>query len=133
VKLLLSFDEAHCLHDIGTVHTDGRKGKNVTKDRPFGYAQRTGYYAFVSALDELKGLGIFTIFMSTSSNLAQFAPQKGHWLSSRSTDRKWDLNDPFTELPFDVFAKDESLITENTSTLEEICQIRFMLRYGRPL
>jgi hypothetical protein len=127
VALMLYFDEAHCLHEVETCR--------VKKGIEFGYISetRTSYYAVCSALDELRSLDIFTIFMSTASSLVKFAPTRRAWRSTRSTNEHWDFKAPFTELPFDIHRPDEPLVVEGEHSLVDVCALEFMARFGRPL
>jgi hypothetical protein len=39
---------------------------------------------------------------------------------------------PYTELPFDVWKRQE-LVIEGDHTLDDVCGVKFMVRFGRPL
>ena len=80
---------------------------------------------------------IFTLFISKASGLSTLAPTKERIRSSRilANDGAY-LQPPITEMPFDVWSGpngDEPIIVEDTKTLEEVCTVGFMVRFGRPL
>jgi len=127
VLLFIYFDEAHCLHDVKLTRIRNKDGSNMETEK------RTAYYSLVSALDELSELNIFSLFLSTASSLAQFAPTQRVMRSARSGDLSWGLQAPFTELPFDMYTAEEPLAIEGQDTLNDVCQIKFMSRFGRPL
>jgi hypothetical protein len=127
IRLFMYFDEAHCLHNPTLTHAFANSIK------PLVYEKRTAYDAFTRALDELRTLNIFSLFLSTSSSLSKFAPTKKQFQSSRSSEKDHDLQPPITELPFDLCSESAPLATENKHTLDEICTTRFMARFGRPL
>jgi hypothetical protein len=120
------FDEAHCLHDVHMTHFSTVGTRLVAE-------QRTAFHALTSALDQLFELNIFSLFLSTSSSLADFAPPRKGFGSARSSGQNWDLQPPFTELPFDLCDKGTTLVVEGEHTLQDICQIKFMAKFGRPL
>jgi len=124
VCLLMYFDEAHCLHKPPLLYASG---SNLVRQ------ERTAYYALIEALDELRGLNIFSLFLSTTSSLARFAPPKQNFMSDRSRLLDIDLQPPFTELPFDIHDKTTPLATEGEDTLNQICTTSYMARFGRPL
>ena len=39
---------------------------------------------------------------------------------------------PYTELPFDVW-KESCLVSEGVHTMDNVCSVEFMVRFGRPL
>ena len=84
--IVLYFDEANALHQLFT-------GDGVSY-----------YTALCTALDALNGKRAFGIFLSTKSNLANFAPPVNHHDSHRVHGVN-HLLAPFTELPFDVHHK----------------------------
>jgi hypothetical protein len=83
--IVLYFDEANALH------------KSFTEDGP------SYYFALLLALKTL-GPGIFGIFLSTKSSMADFAPTAERHPSTRGDGKSTEdvLLAPFTELPFDV-------------------------------
>lgn len=94
---------------------------------------RSAYFVLVTALDELRPLNIFSLFLSTTSNLAHFPPNQEAFKSSRSRNDKWDLQAPLNELPFDLCEPGEFLFEEGIHTLTEVCTVAFMSKFGRPL
>jgi hypothetical protein len=121
------FDEAHYLTDRELTHISITEGGKVECEK------RTPYYGFVKALDELRSLNIFSLFLSTVSHLSFFAPTKQVFASARSRDLGYDLQPPFSEMPFDLYQEGMPLVMENQHLLKEICTTGFMSRFGRPL
>ncbi len=114
VLLVLSFDETH-----------------VMVDDKFTGDIRTGYHALCGALSELYQLDIFSIFLSTNSSLSKYSPKKSaHW-SLRVRDGPMDpVQVPFVELGFDQW-KERFIAEEGRHTLEDVCEVSFMVRFGR--
>ncbi|KAH0585672.1 hypothetical protein H2248_008884 [Termitomyces sp. 'cryptogamus'] len=82
---------------------------------------------------------VFALFLSTYSRLSDTVPtsSRNFWSSrpmSSNCEGSYDdnLNAPFVELPFDVW-KEPSLVIEGTHSAQEICSLKFMARFGRPL
>jgi hypothetical protein len=95
--------------------------------------KKTAYYTLTSALGELFGHNIFSLFLSTNSGLINFAPEKDYFASARSLEEEGDLQLPFTELPFDLCDAKTPLASEKQHTLDTICTTKFMAQFGRPL
>ncbi|TDL22981.1 hypothetical protein BD410DRAFT_828046 [Rickenella mellea] len=114
VLLVLSFDETHVMVD-----------DRLTDDI------RTGYHALCGALSELYQLDIFSVFLSTNSSLSKYSPKKSaHW-SLRVRDGPLDpIQVPFVELGFDQW-KERFIAEEGQHTLEDVCEVSFMVRFGR--
>ncbi|TCD66424.1 hypothetical protein EIP91_001360 [Steccherinum ochraceum] len=94
------------------------------------------YDSLCAALNAITTLDIFTVFLSTSSNLGVFIPQRGHYTSERVRNaRKGPLHAPVVELPWDIWRgpNNEPISTEGTLTLKDVCKASFMVRFGRPL
>jgi hypothetical protein len=109
--VVLYFDEANALHE------------SFTEDGVSYYA------ALCTALDALSGeRPVFGIFLSTKASLANFAPPGEHH-SSHRVHLGNHLLAPFTELPFDVHPK----FPIREVTLDELHEVSFMCRFGRPL
>jgi len=107
--IILYFDEANGLHDVSTA--DGE----------------SYYSALCCALNYLREAA-FGIFLSTKSSLANFAPPGDHHPSHRNHGID-SLLAPFTELPFDVHPE----FPLRDVTLDELHEVFFMCRFGRPL
>ncbi|KAF8576388.1 hypothetical protein K439DRAFT_1622881 [Ramaria rubella] len=77
---------------------------------------------------------IFFLFLSTNTKFKPFMP-KFHEHPSAMDWNDFCLLPPYTELPYDVFAKGmvSRLGEENHLTLEGVCSIEVLSRFGRPL
>jgi hypothetical protein len=128
VSLFMYFDEAHCLADHQMTHASLNRitGRYELESRP-------ALFAFLRALDQLRTENIFSLFLSTVSNVSFFAPTKELFRSARSSNIKFDLLPPITELPFDLCEAGNSLATENEHVLNEISTTKFLSQFGRPL
>lgn len=93
---------------------------------------RSQYHTFCASLNSLVSLNIFTIFLSTNSNLSRYAPSARIHPSLRVREETFDgIQAPYTELPFDLYKG--PIVVEEGSTLAEVCTPEFMARFGRPL
>ncbi|KAG6809233.1 hypothetical protein H0H92_001071 [Tricholoma furcatifolium] len=123
--ILFSFDEAHNLT------TEERTSEKAGND------SRTAYQCLCKALNYFTGSPVFALFLSTYSRLSDFSPSHRHFWSSRGTPGTGEiLNAPFVELPFDEYRDAETsskLVTEGKSTIQEVCGLEYMARFGRPL
>lgn len=79
---------------------------------------------------------VFGLFIGAYSQLCEFTPAPNYWSSRPFTplldERDDNINAPFVELPFDLW-KEPNIVTEGTHTAEDICSLKFMARFGRPL
>ncbi|KAG6870360.1 hypothetical protein C0995_013536 [Termitomyces sp. Mi166 len=123
--ILFYFDEAHHLTKA-TVAVDGE-------------TKRTAYQCLCKAFTYMKRAPVFVLFLSTFSRLSKFAPSARNFWSSRlppSTSEFGEvvdhINAPFVELPFDAW-KEPNLVIEGTHSKEDICSLKFMARFGRPM
>lgn len=118
--MVLYSDESHGLHErfSGASQDDGR----------------TLYQEFTWALDLLKAQNIFSVFLSTNSDLIHFAPSRVYWPSLRIHEMD-AFQTPFTELPFDCHPSISggNAIRSGTVTLAEVSTIGFMCMFGRAL
>lgn len=120
VELLIYFDEAHTLAN-STV-------KSTTK-----MDMRNRYHALCSAFSKSVDLPFFAIMMSTNSNLAKLAPSQLVYPSLRVLQVAEDsLQPPFTELPFDCLEDDKPIFSLGTTRVD-VCEVEFMMKFGRPL
>lgn len=117
VRLVLYFDEAHDLTEELVEH------KKTT---------RSAYMAMCSAINAFASLRLFVIFLSTNSNLAKYAPSKSLFWSARALKSPWGLQPPFVELPFDISERGY-IVRGGEKSLEDVCKIEFMVKFGRPL
>jgi hypothetical protein len=118
VRVLMYFDEAHTLSDV-----------LIRKDE----GCRNFYDAFISAIDHMSPAALFAITLSTNSNLRRFSPPHDSHGSGRVVEGKDCLQVPYTELLFDCLENDQPIFTPGTMSLEEVSEIGFMVKFGRPL
>lgn len=114
--VLFSVDECHTLHGA----------KRDTEE------DRSTYHALCSVLHDLRGMPIFALFISTTSNTRQLAPPAYRDPSARVHPETPELTQlaPYTAFPFDAY---EAIIKENEMTLDEVCRVSFLCKFGRPL
>jgi len=116
IKVVIYFDESHTLSDVLA---------------PTNPMNKTLYDVLCSALDHLKSRPLFTIFLSTNSHLATLAPSAALARSARALVHSGALQAPITETPFDCAP--DLCILPGTLSLEDISDLEFMARFGRPL
>lgn len=117
VVIVLYFDESY----------------GMTTDNAEGASEKSAYQILCKAINELHKQDLFTVFLSTSSNLSSFSPSQRLWWSARARKAPVDgVQSPFVELPFDTW-KEAIIVREGTETLTEVCETGFMARFGRPL
>jgi hypothetical protein len=95
---------------------------------------RNPYFALMHVLGTIQNLPIFFIFLSTNYKLNLFAPTDANFPSLRiQKGRK--LIPPFFEVPFDAFCCDftEKVKANNKLTLEGVCELEQMVKFGRPM
>ncbi|KAM6495554.1 hypothetical protein JOM56_008260 [Amanita muscaria] len=113
--VVLTFDEAHVL--------------SVEK-----HQSGIGYFSKFSelrrALRALKDLPIFSVFLSTSGKIQNITPRAEDDGSGRVQKSKLVLLPPFIELGFDQMV---GRISDSALTIETVSNIKFMVRFGRPL
>jgi hypothetical protein len=73
---------------------------------------------------------MFSIFLSTNSNLGAFAPSQDCFPLERATNAD-DVQPPYTELPFDCHP--DFPIQPEQLSLEDTSKLAFLCRFGRPL
>ena len=114
--LILAFDEAHQLTKV--------QGSANNPWSRFNQLRRN--------IRKLDHLPIFSLFISTVSEISDITPSPQQDLSMRIGNGALTLLPPFTELGFDQLLK-KSPIKENTVTIEDAATVRFMCQFGRPL
>ncbi|KAG5330264.1 hypothetical protein C0989_009044 [Termitomyces sp. Mn162] len=120
--IVFYFDEAHHL------------SKTTVSAKP----NRTAYQCLCKAFTYMMNAPVFALFLSTYSRLSETVPtsSRNFWssrpMSSHSEGSDDNMNAPFVELPFDAW-KEPSLVIEGTHSSQEICSLKFMARFGRPL
>lgn len=120
VKLMLYFDEAHTLTGDQPILVDEANDKTMNL-----------YDGLCSSLADLYKQPLFTIFLSTNSNLSQLARAGRLASSARASQNPGVLQAPITETAFDC--SPNLLVRSGELTLEDVCSIEFMAQFGRPL
>ncbi|THH03138.1 hypothetical protein EW145_g6499 [Phellinidium pouzarii] len=119
VRIVIYVDEAHDLT------------KEAIKEGP--EKERSFYHTFCSATNSLTAAPVFFLYLSTHSNLAEFAPSRLNFPSARVAGGEDNVQPPFTELPFDCLYEKTTIIEPGTKTLEQVADINFLCSFGRPL
>src|SRR6202021_2380468 len=76
IRIFLYFDESHTLHY-------GLSGDIIPEND--GVHASTPYQVLCKALNAVRNLDIFAVFLSTNSNLAKYSPSQRYWWSARIT------------------------------------------------
>ena len=75
-------------------------------------------------------------FLSTNYKLSDCSPSSRHSVSwsarIENSGVTHHVQTPYTELPFDVW-KESYLDKEGKHTMDDVCSVEFMVRFGRPL
>ncbi|KAF8579397.1 hypothetical protein K439DRAFT_1525242 [Ramaria rubella] len=116
VRVVLYFDEAHIL---------------VNTSAPLNPDNKDLYDVLCSCFNAFLDEPLFVIYLSTNSHLEKFAPSREMAKSARARENADALQAPITETPFDC-AKD-LYIRPGKCTLQDICTIEFMSKFGRPM
>ena len=119
VRLIIYIDESHEM----TTSEETIKGDG-----------RNAYQVLCSCLNELRNLDLFFVFISTSNfMLSDYSPSsRVFWSTMGQNSSITHVQTPYTELPFDVW-KEPHLVTEGIHTMDDVCSVEFMVRFGRPL
>jgi hypothetical protein len=113
---MLYFDEAHVLAERKVIRDPD--GKNM-------------YDVMCSCFNSFLSSPIFVVYLSTNSNISDLAPPGPLARSGRARENADALQAPVTETPFDCFP--EFLIKPGELGLEDVCEVEFMARFGRPM
>jgi hypothetical protein len=118
------FDEAHTL-------------RNTSKKKTLPQ-ECNPYIALMHVLSQLNDSPIFFVFLSTSSSLlirASAPTDAEHPSPSLRVQMAWTLIPPFFELPFNIFCCDftKTLMERNKLTLNGVCELEQMVKFGRPM
>ena len=85
------------------------------------------------ALETCRRQGLFCILLSTNSMLSQLSVPSNVHPSAREIQAARNLRPPpFVLLGFDLWSG-RPIIVERETTLEQVCQLNFLARFGRPL
>ena len=115
IKLMFYFDEASSLMQAhGPQDTD----KNC-------------YDILCSSFDTFRHQPLFVIFLSTSFQIEALVPSGPMAASARARENAGGLQAPITEVVFDC-GKDLP-IEPHQYKLQEVCDVAFMAKFGRPL
>ncbi|KAF7775689.1 hypothetical protein Agabi119p4_4082 [Agaricus bisporus var. burnettii] len=123
-RILFYFDEAQHL----TAFTVTRE-----EEEP----RWTAYQCLCKAFTYMLDVPVLALFLSAYSRLSETSPSaRNFWsarvLASTSKESNDNIYAPFVELPFDVW-KAPTIVTEGSHSGDEICSLRFMARFGRPM
>ncbi|QRV83604.1 hypothetical protein RhiJN_11620 [Ceratobasidium sp. AG-Ba] len=120
IWLCIYFDESHALTQ-----------KVI---QPDSSQSRTAYQTLCWVLNRLRSLDLFTIFLSTQSHMSAYSPPKGLFWSERViNDTTPGVQAPICEMSFDNWSGGDQLAAPYQNTLQDVCKIAFMVRFGRPL
>ncbi|KAI0654604.1 hypothetical protein C8Q70DRAFT_1086808 [Cubamyces menziesii] len=115
LHILMYFDEAH----------------NNASEPSSPPEHKTALDILVSALDDCRDLGLFTLFMSTQSSLEHLAPSAIHARSARYSALAPSMHAPITETPFDCFG--DNRLVPSKLHCKDVCETPFMACFGRPM
>jgi hypothetical protein len=120
LRVLLYFDEAHVL-------TNKRgKGLDSTNAVP---KMALDYLA--EALNELRSMPLFALFLSTQLDIEYFAPSVFLARSARIRNQLPNVPAPITETPFDCFGS-QAIVPQRLEA-RHTSDVVFMSLFGRPL
>lgn len=115
LHVCMYFDEAHILADVPD---DNKLQGKLPLD------------VFVQAINEFRREGLFTVLLSTQSNLEYVAPSGTYARSARYRNLVGHMHAPITETPFDCF---DTPLKPALIPTEEVSNIAFKACFGRPL
>jgi hypothetical protein len=127
--VLLSFDEAHTL----SKKLPSNQQENLSSQNTLNNTNDVGpsYFSCLRCqLQKLCNEPIFSVFLSTTGALFQFVPAKVADPSSQVAGGSLQLLEPFTDLGFDLLMEP---IRENTKNPNDIIEMDFLIKFGRPL
>ena len=113
--LLLTFDEAHAIAKMNT--TNG--------------IQWSQFSALRRALRAIRLFPVWSLFLSTTGKLEQFAPAPVLDDSNRIVEGRPIILTPFSALGFDLLA--EVLSSQESYALSYVSSLTYKLSLGRPL
>ena len=119
---MLVFDEAQ---ELTESHNNGNP------------QERSSFHHLGSILKTMIRFNIFSVFLSTNTNVWSLAPPGRLHPSLREVpeSKQLYLHPPITELPFDVFARhlNDNLARRGKSTLSAMCSLDVMVTFGRTM
>lgn len=113
VDIVIYFDEAHELI------------------KAVDYSGNSLYDVLLLVINCYRDYPIFTLFLSTVPLVVAFTPPPLRWSNSARASKSGEPQAPFTETPFDC--AENILVVDYAHDREEIAQLHFMARFGRPL
>jgi hypothetical protein len=113
--IILYFDESHSLHEVLPGDPKGA----------------TRYAALCWALDTLRSTQMFSLFLSTNSNLTAYAPPTARSYSGRISALEDNVQPPYTALSFDCHP--DFPVNAAALSLKDTSTISFLCCFGRPL
>ena len=113
--IILYFDESHSLHEV--LPRDSRGA--------------TRYAALCWALDTLCSTQMFSLFLSTNSNLSAYAPRNTRSYSGRISALEDNVQPPYTALSFDCHPGFP--VNAAALSLKDTSKTSYLCRFGRPL
>ncbi|KIJ14749.1 hypothetical protein PAXINDRAFT_12577 [Paxillus involutus ATCC 200175] len=118
VACILTFDEAQEL-----------------AEEPKSPKNRSGFHNLGSVLKSISSYAVFSVFLSTNSNLWAIAPPIHSHPSLHKVPHPAQLHPPITELPFDLFARGlyTKLCQSNECSLSATCTVPVMACFGRTM
>jgi len=123
VRLLIYFDESHELLHRETIELFPDGGD-------VELAKRSVYQVLCRAIENFTKFDIFAVYLSTNSSLSGYSPHnKISWSARSGEDAGDQLQAPFVELPFDIWAQ----VREDTLRLDDVAKAEHMVKFGRPL
>ncbi|KAH9900744.1 hypothetical protein C8Q73DRAFT_722479 [Cubamyces lactineus] len=152
LHILMYFDEAHVLAEVPsrlakassasatvptsmdameTDPTSTGANQNNASEPSSPPKHKTALDILVSALDDCRDLGLFTLFMSTQSSLEHLAPAAIHARSARYSALPPSMHAPITETPFDCFGSKR--LVPSKLHCRDVCETPFMACFGRPM
>jgi hypothetical protein len=112
--IILYFDESHSLHEVLPGDRNGA----------------TRYAALCWALDTLRSTQMFSLFLSTKSNLSAYAPPTARAHSGRIA-LEDNVQPPYTALSFDCHP--DFPVNAAALSLKDTSAMSFLCCFGRPL
>ena len=118
VRLLIYIDESH---------------EMTTAAQTLTNQLYNAYQILCTSLNELVHLDLFFVFISTKFKLSDYSPSSHVSWASRGINKTYNhVQTPYTELPFDVW-KESHIVSEGVHTMDDVCSVEFIVRFGRPL
>lgn len=119
ISILMYFDEAHTLN----VPSMSQQQSSLSH-----------HHLLTKSLNKFNSFPIFSVFLSTNSNMSILSPpQRQHPSIRVSTNSNDSLQTPYTELPFDCSPDIKLAFKRGTMKIDEVNKFDWMCRFGRAL